>query len=188
MAGSTSKGFPYPSLGDSPNVPADIQALATALNTLVPTLDSAETLNNKTLNKPNEDYPRLWSPREYCTATAVAATGTINFSYYSQAVLYYTTNASGNFVLNFRGSSGQTLNSALASGESAGFVFINTNGATPYYLTSITIDGSAQTVKWAGGVAPSAGNANSLDAYTFTIIKTSSTPSYTVLGSFTKFA
>lgn len=33
MAGTTPKGFPYPSSGDAPNIPSDIQALATAIDT-----------------------------------------------------------------------------------------------------------------------------------------------------------
>jgi hypothetical protein len=67
-------------------------------------------------------------------------------------------------------------------------VFLNTNGATPYYPTTFQIDGSAVTPKWQGGTAPTAGNASSIDAYTFTIIKTAATPTYTVLAAQTKFA
>ena len=33
MAGTTPKGFPYPTVGDAPNVATDIQALATAVDT-----------------------------------------------------------------------------------------------------------------------------------------------------------
>jgi hypothetical protein len=58
-----------------------------------------------------------------------------------------------------------------------------TNGATAYYQTALNIDGVAQTVKYSGGTAPSAGNASSIDAYSFTIIKTAATPTYTVLGA-----
>ena len=67
-------------------------------------------------------------------------------------------------------------------------VFLNTNGATAYYPTAITIDGAAQTVKWQGGTAPTAGNASSVDAYSYTILKTAATPTYTVFASQTKFA
>ena len=73
-------------------------------------------------------------------------------------------------------------------GDAWSVVFLNTNGATPYYLTAITIDGSAQTIKWTGGTAPSAGNASAIDAYSFIIVKTAATPTYTVLGSQVKFA
>jgi hypothetical protein len=62
-----------------------------------------------------------------------------------------------------------------------------TNGATAYYQTGFQVDGSSVTPKWQGGTAPSAGNASSVDVYTFTVIKTASA-TFTVLGSQTKFA
>lgn len=142
------------------------------------TLTGVQTLSNKT----------LLSPDERCTVSATAATGTVNFDVSTQGVLYYTTNASANFTLNFRGSSGTTLNSILATGDSVSAVFLNTNGGTAYYPTVFQIDGSAVTPKWSGGSAPAAGNASSIDAYSFTIIKTASTPTYTVLAGAVKFA
>jgi len=142
------------------------------------TLTGVQALSNKT----------LISPDERCTVSATAATGTVNFDVSTQGVLYYTTNASANFTLNFRGNSGTTLNSILATGDSVSAVFLNTNGGTAYYPTVFQIDGSAVTPKWSGGTAPSAGNASSIDAYSFTIIKTASTPTYTVLAGAVKFA
>ena len=142
------------------------------------TLAGVQTLSNKT----------LVSPDERCTVSATAATGTVNFDVSTQAVLYYTTNASANFTLNFRGDSGTTLNSILATGDSVSAVFLNTNGATAYYPTVFQIDGSAVTPKWLGGSAPTSGNASSTDAYSFTIIKTASTPTYTVLAGQARFA
>jgi hypothetical protein len=64
------------------------------------------------------------------TVSATASTGTINYDVTTQAVLYYTTNASGNFTLNFRGSSGTTLASLLATGDSVCISFLCTNGST----------------------------------------------------------
>ena len=40
------------------------------------------------------------------------------------------------------------------------------------FSQNITIDGNAVTEEWVGGAAPSAGGANGLDIYSFTIIKT----------------
>lgn len=129
------------------------------------------------------------APLETINIAATAATGTINVEVGSVgSVWYYTTNASANFTLNFRKSSGSTLAGLLAVGQSVTITFLNTNGATPYYPTAFQIDGSAVTPKWQGGTAPAAGNANSVDAYVFTIVKTSATPSYLVLASQTKFA
>lgn len=129
------------------------------------------------------------APLEVANVSATAATGTINVEVGSLgSVWYYTTNASANFTLNFRKSSTVSLSTLLAVGQSITIVFLNTNGATAYYPTVFQIDGSAITPKWQGGTAPSSGNANSIDAYTFTIIKTASAPTYTVLASQAKFA
>lgn len=131
----------------------------------------------------------LNAPLETVNISATAATGTINVEVGSLgAVWYYTSNASANFTLNFRKSSTVSLSTLLAVGQSVSVVFLNTNGTTPYYPTTFQVDGSAVTPKWMGGTAPSAGNANSVDAYTFTIIKTATTPSYLVLAGQTKFA
>jgi hypothetical protein len=66
---------------------------------------------------------------------------------------------------------------------------LSTNGGTAYYPTSVQINGttSGVTTKWQGGTAPTSGNANSIDVYTYTIIKTASA-TFTVLASQTKFA
>ena len=131
---------------------------------------------------PTLTTPVIISPEERMTVSATAATGTINFDAATQGVLYYTTNASANWTLNVRGNSGATLNSILATGDAITIAFLVTNGSTAYRHTALTIDGSAQTVLWSGGTAPAAGNASSVDAYSFTIIKTASA-TFTVLGA-----
>lgn len=131
--------------------------------------------------------PILTSPQEIVTVTATAATGTVHLDVITQADLFYTSNASANFTLNIRGNSSTTLNNTLAIGASQTVVFRNTNGTTPYYPTSITIDGTSQTVRWQTGSAPTAGNASSVDVYAFNIIKTAAN-TYTVFGSQTRFA
>jgi len=124
---------------------------------------------------------------ETATVSATAATGTIAYDVTTQSVLYYTTNASGNFTVNFRGSSGTTLNTIMATGESLSATFLVTNGATAYYNSAVQVDGSSVTPKWQGGTAPTSGNASSIDSYTYVIIKTASA-TFTVLASVTKFA
>ena len=125
---------------------------------------------------------------ELVNVSATAATGTINVNADTGPVWYYTTNASANFTLNVRYSATVSLATYLPVGQSVTVVFLNTNGATPYYASAFQVDGSAVTPKWQGGTAPGAGNASSIDAYTLTVIKTAATPTYTVLGSFVKFA
>lgn len=129
---------------------------------------------------------------ETATVSATAATGTINYDLTTQSVVYYTSNASANWVLNFRASSGTTLNSLLGTGQAITAAFLVTQGTTAYYNTSVQIDGTTTgvTTKWQGSGAPTAGDPSSIDVYTYTIIKTQTTPSptYTVLASQTQFA
>ncbi len=129
----------------------------------------------------------LYEVIEKATVSASAPSSTTNFNVLDGAVVYYTSNTANNWTLNIRASSGATLNSTLATGDSVTFAVIVTNGSTAYYPSAHTIDGSSVTVKWAGGTAPSAGNASSLDAYVYTVIKTASA-TYIVLGSATRFA
>jgi hypothetical protein len=124
---------------------------------------------------------------EVATVSATAATGTINYDTTTQSVLYYTTNASGNFTVNFRGSSGTSLNTIMATGESLSVTFLVTNGTTAYYNSAVQVDGSSVTPKWQGGTAPTSGNTSSIDSYTYVIIKTGSA-AFTVLAVQTKFA
>jgi hypothetical protein len=124
---------------------------------------------------------------EVATVSATAATGTIAYDVTTQSVLYFTTDASGNFTVNFRGSSGTSLDTIMATGESLSATFLVTNGATAYYNSAVQVDGSSVTPKWQGGTAPTSGNASSIDSYTYVIIKTGSA-TFTVLASVTKFA
>jgi hypothetical protein len=129
----------------------------------------------------------LRGPEERLTVSATAATGTIPLDVLTSGILYYTSNASANWTLNIRGSSGATLNDSLATNDSITVVFFVTNGVTPYYQTGFQIDGSAVTPKWQNGTAPAAGNINSIDIYSYTIIKTGDA-AFTAFGSQTKFA
>jgi hypothetical protein len=140
------------------------------------------TLTSPTINNSISTGDVLVAPEERVTVSATAATGTINFDAVTQGVLYYTSNASANWTLNVRGSSGATLDSILATGDSITISFLVTNGSTAYRHSAMTIDGTSVTPKWSGGTAPAAGNASSIDAYAFTIIKTASA-TYTVLGA-----
>jgi hypothetical protein len=124
---------------------------------------------------------------EVDTISATAATGTINYDVTTQSVLFYTSNASGNWTVNFRGSSGTSLNTLMQTGESISATFLVTQGATAYYNSAVTIDGTSVTPKWQGGTAPTSGNASSIDSYTYVIQKTGSA-TYVVLASQTKFA
>ena len=57
-------------------------------------------------------------------------------------------------------------------GQSCTIALFVTNGVTPFYPNVIQVDGVGVTPLWQGGTAPTAGNASSVDVYTFTVIKT----------------
>jgi hypothetical protein len=168
----TLNGLPYPASSAVPDVPSDVLALVTAVDSQLTTTRA---------------NARATAPTELVTVSATAATGTIQFDAKTQGVLFYTSNASGNFTLNLRGNSSTTLNTTLAVGQSFTANFLVTNGATPYYLTAVTVDGAAQTVRWQSGAAPAAGFPSSVDAYSVTVIKTAAS-TYSAFASHTQFA
>jgi len=124
---------------------------------------------------------------EKVTIAATGTTGTVNYDVVTQAVLYHTAASAGNFTVNVRGDGSTTLNAIMDTGESVTIAFLTTNTGTPYYNNAFTIDGSSVTPEWQGGSAPSGGNANSVDVYTYTIIKTGDA-AFTALAAQTQFA
>jgi hypothetical protein len=124
---------------------------------------------------------------EVATVSATAATGTIAYDITTQSVLFYTSNASANWTVNFRGSSGTSLDTLMSTGQSMTVAFLVTQGATAYYNSAVQVDGttSGVTTRWLGG-APTAGNASGIDSYRFAILKTGSA-TFTILASVTQF-
>ena len=130
----------------------------------------------------------------YNAAEIVKVSGSNNNSnptafFDSGSITYWTGNNGTNWVQNLTFSFGEFLNTVMSTGQSLTTAVLSTNGATAYYPTSITVDGtrSGVTVKWQGGTAPTTGNASSIDAYVYTVIKTGAA-TFTVLASQTKFA
>jgi len=140
--------------------------------------DYAGTVNTPVLN--------LTNTGEVTTVSATAATGTINYDVITQSVLFYTSNASGNWTLNIRGSSTVSLNSFMTTGQSISIAFLVTQGGTAYYNSALQIDGASVTAQWQGGTAPTSGNASGVDIYTYTVVKVGSA-SYNVFASQTQF-
>ena len=161
--------------------------LPSATTTLVG-LTTTDTLTNKTLTAPTVERQTITKHvQEVATITAAAATGTINYDVNTQSILYYTNDATGNFTVNFRGDGSTTLNSIMDTGDVMTVVFLVTNGSSAKYNNAFQIDGSSITPKNQGGSAYSSGNANSIDAYSYTIIKTGDA-AFTMLTSQTQFA
>ena len=130
---------------------------------------------------------KIQSLAEKVTTEATAATGTVNYDVLTQAVWNFTTDASGNWTLNIRGDGSNSLDSIMDTGESITIAHIVKQGGTAYYNSAVQIDGSSVTPEYQGGSAPSGGNINSLDVYTYTVIKTGSA-TFTVLAAQTQYA
>jgi hypothetical protein len=160
--------------------------------TVTADLTTAQTLTNKTLTSPTINTSTLSSPvlvsgEERMVFTGTAATGTIAIDLLTANTHFFNSNATGNQVINLRGSATTSLNTILATNDTITAVVLIQNGSTAYYPTAVQVDGSSVTPKWQGGTAPSSGNTNSIDAYVITIMKSGSA-TYTVLASQTKFA
>ena len=130
---------------------------------------------------------KIQSVAEKVTNSATAATGTINYDVLTQAVLNFTSNAAGNYTLNIRGDGSNSLNSIMDTGESVTIAHLVPQGGSAYYNNVVQIDSSTVTPEWQGGSAPTAGNASSIDVYSYTIIKTGDA-TFTALASQTQFA
>jgi hypothetical protein len=91
----------------------------------VVTTSSTDTLTNKTLTSPTVNTATIAGGtlansvikgiEEDINVVASAATGTIDFDVDTASIWYYTTDATANHTLNFRYSSGVSLDTALAS-------------------------------------------------------------------------
>jgi hypothetical protein len=126
---------------------------------------------------------------ETVSVNPAALNGATTLDCKTNSVFYYTGNSTANWQINFRGNSSITMNTFLTTGQSLTIVLLATQGASAFYPTAFTIDGTAVgvTVDWLGGAAPTGGNVTSIDTYSFTIIKTAAS-TYTVLASQARFA
>ena len=124
---------------------------------------------------------------ERANVSANTLNGVSNFDVLEGAVKFYTNNPTGNWTINIRGNSSNTFDSMTATGDSVTVAYLANNGGTAYYQTAVQIDGFARTVKYQGGSAPSSGNANSIDIYSLTLLKTAANV-WTVLASQTQYA
>lgn len=153
--------------------------------TVIDDVRSLTNIQNATLNS----YGSIRGLFETGNVTATAPGANVQMDLATQTVQYFTSNATTNTTVNFRGNSTASLDSIMNTGNTVSAAIMITNGATPYRPTVYQIDGTAVTsnIKWQNGTAPSSGNASSVDIYTITITKTGSA-AFTVFGSQTKFA
>jgi hypothetical protein len=108
--------------------------------------------------------------------TLTGSTGTVTHDCNNGHVFYHTTPA-GDITANF-------TNLGLTAEYATNLTVIINQGATPYEVTAVQIGGAAQTINWQGGSQPT-GNANGIDAFSFTILNDAGT--YVVLGQMVDF-
>lgn len=126
---------------------------------------------------------------EQATVAFAGAGGYINCPISTQSIIYYINAATNNWTIDFVGTSGgNSLNAMMAVGQSITVAVLATQGAATFYNTTVWIDGGTGgvTTRWQGGLAPNSGNANSVDVYSYTIIKTANA-TFSVFASQTRF-
>lgn len=115
-------------------------------------------------------------------------TDDINYDILTQSVLLHNAaTLKPGWAVNFRGNSTTTLNSIMYPGQAITCVHLVSTTSLSVFVSGVKIDGTTVTPLWQGGAAPVAGDLNSIDAYTFTIIKIADS-SFRVLASSTQFA
>jgi hypothetical protein len=173
--GNATTAIPLTNLDANFNTPATLGNAAVGLGNTTTSVGNL-TLTNTTMTE----------IQETANVTATAANGTINLDVLSNVVMHLTSNAAANWTINFRGNSATTLNAVMANNASLSASVFANQGSTAYYNSNVTIDGSAANVKYQGGTAWTAGNANSVDCYSYVIIKTG-TNTYNIFASQTQF-
>jgi len=114
--------------------------------------------------------------------------GTHNHDALTYGMVWFNqANAGGSFVINLRGDANTTFDSLIDIGKVTVMTIYSGNNSASNYMTAFQIDGSAQTVKYSGGSAPSAATGSGVDVYSMTIFKIGAS-SYEVYGNFTNFA
>ena len=90
----------------------------------------------------------------------------------------------GNYFPDFKVSSTKSLSSIMDVGDAVS-VMLMVASSSHYCTTGIKIDNSTSNldIDWTGGAAPAAANGSGFDIYTFTIMKTASTPAYHIIGN-----
>lgn len=166
-----------PALVNVPKTAGDVTLTGTQTLTnktlTVPIINQA-AINSSTISSGSINNSILNGTSDTWTAVQSAATGTINLDILTSSGWYYTSNASANHTLNLRGNSSTTFASRVPNSlvnESWTVFWANTNGATAYYPNVFQIDGNTVTPRWQGGTAPTTGNANSIDIYTYRVMK-----------------
>ena len=162
----------------------------------VVTPTGTQTLTNKTLTSPTINTSSLnrsvlgapfekWAVSTSAISTSLNTGVNLDIENNSGAFMY-TGSATNTWIPNIRHSASATLNDNMAINTTLTVSVLVNIGSAPAYASTLKIDGSTTTVKWQGGLAPSTGNTNAYDVYSYAVVKTDAN-TYTVFGSRTKF-
>ena len=112
--------------------------------------------------------------RESVADTSVSAS-VVTANYATGDIFYIGTAPASNFTVNL-------TNAPTDDGKAITVVLFVTQGATGYYPNVVQVAGSAQTIKWANGAAPTpTSSAGKIDIFSFTFVRRSA--AWTVFGS-----
>lgn len=109
-----------------------------------------------------------------------------NIDVITSGIWFFTSPAVSNYVFNIQGNATTKLNDITSIGQAVTIVVMTVNAGVAFYNTQLQIDSANVGVRWQGSTV-SSGNANALDSYAYTLIKTGS-GQFSVLASQTKFA
>ena len=90
-------------------------------------------------------------------------TGDYNHSTMDYGMVWFgATNPVAAWTMNIRGDGSTAFNDLIDNGTTTTFTQIAASSNASYYMTAFKIDGTTQTVEWAGGSAPSAATGSCL--------------------------
>lgn len=119
--------------------------------------------------------------------TTTSLSGNVIINVLSGSVYYFIQPAASNWTFDLRGNANTSIDSIMSVGQSLSVALGCSQGPQAYITNSILVDGRYVYPKWQGGSAPIAGNAQSVDMYSFTLIKTAAAQ-YVAFASQTRFA
>ena len=158
-----------------------VQGTTTTIDTAVTAVDSLDVDGNVNVGAGLSAYGYKIEEGAYGTT---ALNGLFNLNLTDGHVQEFNAATSGNYVPNFRISPSVSLGSKMGVGDVTAATII-VQSSSHYCLNQFRIDGAQTgiTTSWVGGSAPSAANGSGYDIYSFTIMKTSTTPTYHIIAN-----
>ena len=158
-----------------------VQGTTTTIDTAVTAVDSLDVDGNVNVGAGLSAYGYKIEEGAYGTT---ALNGLFNLNLTDGHVQEFNAATSGNYVPNFRISPSVSLGSKMGVGDVTAATII-VQSSSHYCLNQFRIDGAQTgiTTSWVGGSAPTAANGSGYDIYSFTIMKTSTTPTYHIIAN-----